>query len=197
MLKQEAKDFRWRQMSREREKRNQLEPIYQKARQLLPELGISQQNLLYFASLVNFYTIHDLRNLKTEQTWLYMMCYIWLRYRQLSDNLTSAMMWHMKQTEERCKEEARKNFEADVLQRQQENNKVGRLLSLFVDDDVMDSIPLEMYARGPGKSCPGRYCRTPRSECGLNLPAGWPDNGRRLTLRLLIYDAIYARCFVL
>ena len=53
------------------------------------------------------------------------------------------MMWHMKQTEERCKEEARKNFEADVLQRQQENNKVGRLLSLFVDDDVMDSIPFE------------------------------------------------------
>ncbi|HAV0157147.1 TPA: Tn3 family transposase [Salmonella enterica] len=141
VLKQEAKDFRWRQMSREREKRNQLEPIYHKARQLLPELGISQQNLLYFASLVNFYTIHDLRNLRTEQTWLYMMCYIWLRYRQLSDNLTSAMMWHMKQTEERCKEEARKNFEADVLQRQQENNKVGRLLSLFVDDDVMDSIP--------------------------------------------------------
>lgn len=90
---------------------------------------------------IRFYTIHDLRNLKTEQTWLYLMCYIWLRYRQLSDNLTSAMMWHMKQTEERCKEEARKNFEADVLQRQQENNKVGRLLSLFVDDDVTDSIP--------------------------------------------------------
>lgn len=108
MLKQEAKDFRWRQMSREREKLNQLEPIYQKARQLLSGLGISQQNLLYFDSLVNLYTIHDLRSLKTEQTWLYMMCYIWLRYRQPSDNLTSAMMWHMKQTEERCKEEEKK-----------------------------------------------------------------------------------------
>jgi TnpA family transposase len=106
------------------------------ARHLLPGLGVSQQNLLYFASLVNFYTIHDLRNLKKEQTWLYLMCYIWLRYRQLSDNLTSAMMWHMKQTEDRCKEEAKKNFEADVLQRQQENNKVGRLLPLFVDDTM-------------------------------------------------------------
>lgn len=70
------------------------------------------------------------------------MCYIWLRYWQLSDNLTSTMIWHMKQTEERCKGEGRKNFGADVLQRQQENNKVGRLLSLFIDDDdVMDSIP--------------------------------------------------------
>ncbi|WP_148245201.1 Tn3 family transposase [Enterobacter asburiae] len=141
VLKQEAKDFRWRQMSRERDKRGQLAPLYQMARKLLPGLGISQQNLLYFASLVNFYTIHDLRNLRKEQTWLYLLCYIWLRYRQFSDNLISAMMWHMKQTEERCKEDARKNFEADVLQRQQENNRVGRLLSLFVDEAVTDTTP--------------------------------------------------------
>lgn len=66
VLKQEAKDFRWRQMTGEREKRGQLAPLYQVARQLLPGLGVSQQNLLYFASLVNFYTIHDLRNLKKE-----------------------------------------------------------------------------------------------------------------------------------
>lgn len=63
---------------------------------LLLKAGIPQQNLLYFASLVDFYTIHYLRNLKTEQNWLYRMCYIWPRYRQLSDNLTSAMMWLMK-----------------------------------------------------------------------------------------------------
>lgn len=141
VLKQEAKDFRWRQMSRERDKRSQLAPLYQVARKILPGLGISQQNLLYFASLVNFYTIHDLRNLRKEQTWLYLLCYIWLRYRQFSDNLVSAMMWHMKQTEERCKEDARKKFEADVLQRQQENNRVGRLLSLFVDEAVTDTTP--------------------------------------------------------
>ncbi|EFE93394.1 Transposase and inactivated derivatives, TnpA family [Serratia odorifera] len=67
-------------MSSEREKRGQLAPLYQVARQLLPGLGVSQQNLLYFASLANFYTIHDLRNLRKEQTWLYLLCYIWLRY---------------------------------------------------------------------------------------------------------------------
>ncbi|MBE8614668.1 hypothetical protein CYG68_20210 [Morganella morganii] len=103
----------------------------------------------------------------------------------------------MKQTEERCKEEVRKNFEADVLQQQQENNKVGRLLSLFVDDDVMDSIPFGDVRQRAWKIMPREICRTPHSECGLNLSAGWPDNGRQLTLRLLIYNAIYARCFVL
>ncbi|WP_139686238.1 Tn3 family transposase [Vibrio tasmaniensis] len=141
VLKQEAKNFRWRQMNNERYKHGQLTSLYQEACQLLPTLGVSQQNLLHFASLVNFYTVYDLRNLKQEQTWLYLMCYVWLRYRQLSDNLVSAMMWHMKQTEERCKNEARKTFEECALKRQQETNKVGRLLSLFVDETVTDIIP--------------------------------------------------------
>lgn len=138
VLKQEAKNFRWRQMAAERKKKDLLAPLYRVARQLLPRLGISQQNLLYFASLVSFYTIHDLRNLKQEQSELYLLCYVWLRYRQLSDNLVSAVMWHMKQTEDRCKEAAKKIFEADLLQRQQESKKVGRLLSLFVDETVAD-----------------------------------------------------------
>lgn len=126
-------------MAGEREKLRRLTLLYQLARQLLPGLGVSQQNLLYFASLVNFYAVYDLRNLKKEQTWLYLLCYIWFRYRQLSDNLVSAGRWHMKQTEDRCKEDAKKVFEADQLQRQQESHKVERLLSLFVDDAVTDA----------------------------------------------------------
>lgn len=50
-LRQDAKDFRWRQMKLEREKRATLKPLYQIASTLLPKLGVSQQNLLYYASL--------------------------------------------------------------------------------------------------------------------------------------------------
>ena len=59
-LKQDAKDFGWRQMAQEREKRAKLEPQYRIAKALLPKLGISQQNLLYYASLANIYTVYDL-----------------------------------------------------------------------------------------------------------------------------------------
>ena len=74
-LKQDAKDFGWRQMAREREKRATLEPLHRIAKALLPRLGISQQNMLYYASLANFYTIYDLRRLRSEQTHLYLLCY--------------------------------------------------------------------------------------------------------------------------
>jgi hypothetical protein len=66
-LKQDAKDFGWQQMVREREKRAVLAPLHAIAKSLLPRLGVSHQNRLYYASLADFYTIHDLRKLAAEQ----------------------------------------------------------------------------------------------------------------------------------
>ena len=140
-LKQDAKDFSWRQMAREREKRATLEPLHGIAKILLPKLGISQQNLLYYASLANFYTVHDLRNLKADQTQLYLLCYAWVRYRQLTDNLVDAMAYHMKQLEEGCSAGAKQSFIAEQVRRHQETPQVGRLLSLYVDDSVADPTP--------------------------------------------------------
>ena len=140
-LKQDAKSFGWRQMIREREKRTVLEPLHRIAKALLPKLGVSQQNLLYYASLANFYTVHDLRNLKAAQTHLYLLCYAWQRYRQLSDNLVDAMAYHMKQLEDESSALAQKSFLAEHVRRQQGTPQVGRLLLIYVDDMVDDATP--------------------------------------------------------
>ena len=140
-LKQDAKDFGWRQMIREREKRAMLEPLHKIAKTLLPKLGVSQQNLLYYASLANFYTVHDLRSLKADQTHLYLLCYAWQRYRQLSDNLVDAMAYHMKQLEDESSALAQKAFLAEQVGRQQGTTQVGRLLLIYVDDTVADTTP--------------------------------------------------------
>lgn len=63
-LRQDAKDFGWRQMAREREKRATLEPLHGIAKALLPKLGVSQQNLLYYASLANL--LHHPRPAQSE-----------------------------------------------------------------------------------------------------------------------------------
>lgn len=140
-LKQDAKNFGWRQMAREREKRTTLAPLHEIAKALLPKLDISQQNLLYYASLANFYTVHDLRNLKVDQTQFYLLCYTWVRYRQLTDNLVDAMAYHMKQLEDECSASAKQSFFDEQVRRRQETPKVGRLLSLYVDDSVADPTP--------------------------------------------------------
>ncbi len=141
-LKQDAKHFGWRQMANEREKRVVLEPLYRIAKTLLPKLAISRQNLHYYASLANFYTIYDLRRLKPAQTHLYLLCYAWQRYRQFTDNLVDALGYHMKQLEDESKVLANKQFIADLqVRRQQETSRVGRLLLLYVDDAVADTTP--------------------------------------------------------
>lgn len=140
-LKQDAKDFGWRQMVREREKRATLEPLYRAAKTLLPKLEISQQNLNHYASLANFYTIYDLRRMKAEQANLYLLCYAWQRYRQLTDNLVDALGHHMKQLEDQTKAQADQDYFEEQVKRQKETPKIGRLLLLYVDDTVTDATP--------------------------------------------------------
>jgi Domain of unknown function (DUF4158) len=96
-LKQDAKHFGYRMMVLERQKRTALEPVYQLMKALLPTLAISQQNLNYYANLTHYYTIYDLRRLRPEQTYLYLLCYAWQRYRQLNDNLVEAMGYHRRE----------------------------------------------------------------------------------------------------
>ncbi|PAV66375.1 hypothetical protein WR25_04294 [Diploscapter pachys] len=114
-------------MAREREKRATLKPLHKIAKTLLPKLGISQQNLLFYASLANFYTVHDLRNLKTDQTHLYLLYYAWQRYRHMLEEESSAG--------------AQKLFVAEQVRRHQETPQAGRLLLLYVDDQVADVTP--------------------------------------------------------
>ncbi|WP_035355892.1 Tn3 family transposase [Edaphobacter aggregans] len=140
-LKQDAKDFGWRQMAREREKRVKLELLYRIAKALLPKLAISQQNIHYYADLAIFYTVYDLRRLKSEQTHLYLLCYAWQRYRQLTDNLVDALGYHMKQLEDESKLRTNKHYVTEQVRRQQETPQVGRLLLLYVDETVADATP--------------------------------------------------------
>ena len=140
-IKQDAKHFGYRMMVLERRKRDTLEPLYRLAQALLSKLGISQQNLNYYASLVHYYTIYDLRRLKPGQTYLYLLCYAWQRYRQLGDHLVDALGYHMKRLEESTKESAEKLFSQLQANKQRESPQVGRLLLLYVGDDFNDATP--------------------------------------------------------
>lgn len=139
-LKQDAKNFGHGMMTRERHKRSTLESLYCVAKVLLPTLDISQQNMNYYANLAHYYTVYDLRNLKPGQTHLYLLCYAWQRYRQLSDNLVAALRYQMKKLEDETKLLSERAFSAALLKKRQNLPKVGQLLLLYVDDTFKDTI---------------------------------------------------------
>ena len=140
-LKQDAKSFRYRQMGLERQKRLTLAPLYAIAKALLPSLDLSQLNIAYYASLANFYTIYDLRRFKPGQTNLYLLCYAWQRYRQLTDNVVEAFGYHTRQLEDDTKAVANQQAAKIHNERQQATPRVGELLLLYVDDSLTDTTP--------------------------------------------------------
>ncbi len=140
-LKQDAKSFRYRQMGLERQKRLTLKPLYGIAKTLLPSMDVSQLNIAYYASLANFYTIDDLRRFKSGQTNLYLLCYAWQRYRQLTDNIVEAFGYHTRQLEDDTKEVAVKQAAQSYNERQQATPRVAELILLYVDDTLTDTTP--------------------------------------------------------
>jgi len=134
-------------MVAELQKRATLAPLYVLAKGLLPSLDISHLNIAYYASLANFYTVYDLRRLKSGQCNLYLLCYVWQRYRQLSDNLVDALGYHMKRLEDETKEAANKQVVQIQAERQQAVPRVGRLLLLYVDDTLADTTPFGTVRR--------------------------------------------------
>lgn len=134
-LRQDAKDFKARMVSAEREKLKAIKPLYQLAKSLLLKMKLSQQNINYYASLVHYYTIHDLRQrIKAEQTYLYLLCYIWQRYQQLNDNLIDAYSCCLRQLEHEAKEKAREAFSLYIMQEHKELVVMKRFARFFVND---------------------------------------------------------------
>ena len=140
-LKQDAKHFGYQMMVAERQKHATLAPLHTSAKAILPRLGISQQNTRYYASLVHYYTIFDLRRMTAGQRHLYLLCYAWERYRQINDKLVEAFSHDMARIEQETKEASEEAYAKALEKRQREAPRVGRVLLLYVDETVDDTTP--------------------------------------------------------
>lgn len=133
-LKQDAKDFNSDVMRNERRKHNILKPLYSIAKKVLPHLKISKQNIDYYASLTNYYTVSDLERFNAEQRYLYLLCYAFKRYQQITDTLVDAFDCHTKKFENSINKKAKERLVADHLK---ERKEIGKLLTLYSHDEKL------------------------------------------------------------
>jgi TnpA family transposase len=140
-LKQDTKDFKARMISAERDKMLLIKPLYLLAQSLLPKLNLSHQNVQYYASLVDYYTTYDLRKeLKSEQTYLYLLCYIQQRYLHLNDNLIDAFFINLKQFEGELKEKSQEAYSEYAISKQSELSVMKELARLFVTPELSNEV---------------------------------------------------------
>ncbi len=139
-LKHDPKDFSLRETKREIERSRSLATLYKTAKALLPELGISNDSLAYYAALVDYYTVQKLQQLPVGMARLYILCFVGQRYRQINDNLVNGLIYHVR----KVNTAARECMEQQVLAFQREGNesgeRIGQILSMFIDDSIDDSV---------------------------------------------------------
>ena len=140
-LRKEPKDFSYKEMRREVERRQCFDPLHEFAKSFLAKADISMDSRRYYASLVQFYTVYKLKRMEAAPARLYLLCFAYYRFRQVNDNLIEAFIHLVYQYEQ----EAKVASQATVQQRfntvAANLEPAGQVLALFVDQSFSAKTP--------------------------------------------------------
>lgn len=135
-LKKDAKNFSYKMMIKERHKYRVLKELYTTSVNILKSLNISQKNIEDYGALVLYYNVRNLRKLKENQNYLYVLCYIFRKYREISDNLAEGFKYNSQNIEKKLRESVKKQFQEETSKTEK---KVGKLLLLYVNKKLKDA----------------------------------------------------------
>lgn len=139
-LKRMAKDFSASQIAQELKTHKTIRLLYPEIKVLIAELKLSPKNLEYYASLVKHKTVYKLRRHDDSQTILYLVCYLFFRYRETNDNLVSAFIYMIRKLTESTKGYAKQRIVEDVNIVRTKLKSAGSLLKYFIDTDMDDNL---------------------------------------------------------
>jgi TnpA family transposase len=140
-LKKRAKDFTLTQIKREIEKHATLKPVYQFTRDFLPMLGLSKENIRYYASLAEYYPVNTLRKMPSERTRLYLLCFVHHCYEQVSDNLIVSFIHQVTSVTQEAQKSGKQKLNDYHVEHRRQLNKAGKLVRLFLDDSIAGDAP--------------------------------------------------------
>jgi TnpA family transposase len=142
-LKREPKDFSNREIKREIQRGEQIRPLYGRAQQLLPALGISNESVKYYASLVTYYSIFRLKQLSQQVVYIYLLCFVYHRYQRVHDILINSLLYYVKRYGDAAKEAAKERVYECRIESDQNLKKVGQILKLFTTDEIAEDTPFQ------------------------------------------------------
>ncbi len=140
-LKREAKDFSYKELRQEVERRRFFHPLHDTARTFLSTAGLSAESGKYYASLVKFYTVYSLRRMANKTTRLYLLCFAYHRFRQINDNLIDAFIHLVHQYEKLGKRAADETMHKAMEDAAAHLQAAGQVLNLFTDTAIPEDAP--------------------------------------------------------
>jgi TnpA family transposase len=140
-IKREPKDFGEKEMRREIERGEQIATLHDIAQRILPHLNISEESVKYYASLVGYYSVYKLQRFDLKTTFIYLLCFVHHRYRQMHDNLINCLIYQVHLYNETAREIAKERISAFRQTQSEGFAQVGQVLRLFTTADIAPETP--------------------------------------------------------
>ncbi len=99
---------------------------------------ISEQNICYYAYLVDYYTADRLNELPDKTVQLYLLCYVSYRFEKINDNLVHGFIYHLNNYKNAAKVYSKDAVYKFKIEGNSYRPKIGKILDLFTDEDVPD-----------------------------------------------------------
>jgi TnpA family transposase len=138
-LLQEPSSFTCYQIRAQVSRKQQVEPLYKMAHKLMGELGISNENIRYYASMAQHYSVYKLVRMQRNMVYIYLMCFVYSRFRHINDSLVEAFKHYIRTYEKEADDYSTHTIYMYQLQGMTELVKVPQVLNLFIDERIKDS----------------------------------------------------------
>ena len=139
LIKSPSQSFSKKQSTTEREKQEQLKPIFTKAKVILNQLNISNLSVKYFAELVDRYSIWQLCQFSDIKKYFYILCFVYHRYIRINDDLTKTFLFFV----DKYKNEVKSAIDQKILEMRIENSrnlkKGAEIFRLITNNSIPDA----------------------------------------------------------
>jgi TnpA family transposase len=146
-LQQETPNFNPQSLRQETKRKELLISLYPIAKSLVEKFQISTENIRYYASLADHYTVGELRQFKDGIAYLFIVCYVQYRYRQINDILVEAFKYYVRKYEAQAKGIVKEYFYKYHLDANTQLSKIPEILALFVNDAFDANTPFSIVQK--------------------------------------------------
>lgn len=140
-LQQEPSNFNYQSIRGEVKRKLVLQPIYELANRILPQLDLSNENIRYYGQLADYYTVYKLKRRRGNIICLYLVCFVQTRLHRINDILVDAFRFHQRVFEDAAKAYAKEQIIQYQIEANEHLSKIPSVLELFTDPHIPDDTP--------------------------------------------------------
>jgi hypothetical protein len=139
LIKKDPKSFSTKDMRMELEKHQIISNLFKESKGIIPKLGLSRQNIQYYASLCDFYDTWQLKRIAYKRSRMYMLCFIEQRFIKINDHLTTYFVHRMHAYEEDAKDDAGVKVSEAKLGVGKDRKIASKMLKIVHNEKIDDS----------------------------------------------------------